>query len=127
MAHKIQVLEDGIVEIVHTGQMSINEATESRTEAAATMAEHDLRLVLADVSATDHSKSTTDLYKFNASHYEVFPSFTRLAVVIPPDPDNAKPAEFAQTVAVNRGIMMKIFLDREDAMSWLKKQRCISR
>lgn len=121
MAHKIKVLEEGIVEITHTGQMTINEATNSRNEAAAVMTDRDLKKVLADVSAAEHSTSTADMFKFNASHYEVFPPHTRLAVVIPPDPANTEPAEFAKTVAVNRGIMMRIFLDKSDAMSWLKK------
>ena len=120
MSHKIRVLEDGIVEIVHTGRMTIKEATASRKEAAAIMTGRDLRLVLADVSDTDHDESTIDLFDFNTSQYDVFPRFTQLAVVIPPDPGKLASAQFAETVAVNRGIMMKIFLYKDDAMSWLR-------
>jgi len=124
MSHKIQVHEDGIVEVVHTGRMTITEATESRTEAAAIMADRGLRLILADVSDTDHDETTLDLFNFNASHYDVFPPSTRLAVVIPPDPLKANSAQFAETVAVNRGIKMKIFLGKDDAMDWLRKHKC---
>ena len=120
MSHKIKVLEDGIVEIVHTGRMTIKEATASRQEAAAIMKSRNLRLVLADVSDTDHDQSTADLFDFNASQYDVFPHFTRLSVVIPPDAGHLSSAQFAETVAVNRGIAMKIFLNKDDAMKWLR-------
>ncbi len=120
MSHTIRLLEDGIVEIVHAGRMTIKEATASRKEAAAMMTDRKLRLVLADVSDTDHDESTIDLLDFNASQYDVFPRFTRLAVVIPPDTGKLASAQFAETVAVNRGILMKIFLGKDDAMSWLR-------
>lgn len=123
MPHTIRVLEEWLVEIVHTGHMTIKEATESRNEAGAVMTERDLRFVLADVSETDHAETTMDLYEFNASHYEVFPPGTRLAVVIPPDPGKAKSALFAETVALNRGIAMKIFLKCDEALQWLRQQR----
>lgn len=42
MPHTIRVLEDGILEIVHTGRMTIQEATESRNEAAGIMKERGL-------------------------------------------------------------------------------------
>ena len=122
MTHDIRVLDDdGIVEIVHTGRMTIVEATESRTEAAAIMFDRDLTLILADVSQTDHDENTGDLLEFNSSHYDVFPAGSRLAVVIPADPSKAESARFAETVAVNRGILMRIFLDREEALEWLRK------
>ena len=95
MSHKIRVLEDGIVEIVHTGRMTIKEATASRKEAAAIMTGRDLRLVLADVSDTDHDESTIDLFDFNTSQYDVFPRFTQLAVVIPPDPGKSATTRIA--------------------------------
>ncbi|MFC1573518.1 hypothetical protein ACFL6M_07985, partial [Candidatus Eisenbacteria bacterium] len=50
------------------------------------MKERCLHLVLAGVSQTDHDQSTADLFEFNASHYDVFPARSRLAVVIPADP-----------------------------------------
>jgi len=100
--------------------MTIKEATASRKEAAAIMKSENLRLVLADVSDTDHDESTIDLFDFNASQYDVFPRFTRLSVVIPPDAGKLSSAQFAETVAVNRGITMKIFLGKDDAMRWLR-------
>jgi len=119
MPHKIRILESGVVEIVHTGDMTIVEATASRNEAAAIMNERGLHLVLADVSQTNHDETTMDLFSFNASHYDVFPAGTRLAVVIPSDPKQAASARFAETVALNRGIAMHIFLEYDEAMSWL--------
>jgi hypothetical protein len=122
MSHTIRVLDDGILEIVHTGRMTIQEATESRNEAAGIMKERGLRYVLADVSQTDHSEATMDLYEFNASHYDVLPPRTRIAVVIPQDPAQVESARFAETVALNRGIAMKIFLEYDDAIQWLRQK-----
>jgi hypothetical protein len=125
MPHKIRILETGIVEIVHTGDMTIVEATASRNEASAIMMERDLHLVLADVSQTNHDDSTMDLLSFNASHYDVFPKNSKLAVVIPSDPSHAAPARFAETVALNRGITMRIFLEYNYAMNWLLESSTI--
>lgn len=122
MAHTIKMLDPGIVEIVHTGDIGIEHATASRIEAAAIMNERGLRLVLADVSRTNHVETPLDLLEFNATHYDVFPRGSRIAVVIPSDPEKAMPARFAETVAVNRGIAMRIFLEHSDAVRWLKQQ-----
>ena len=119
MPHQIRVLSSGVVEIVHTGAMTFVEATASREEAAALMKDRGLSLVLADVSRTDHDESTGDLHDFNSSHYDVFPTGSHLAVVIPADPSQAKSARFAETLALNRGISMRIFLEYAEAPSWL--------
>jgi hypothetical protein len=119
MAHEIEVLDSGVVKVTHSGRMTIVEASASRTEAAAIMKELGLVLILADVSQTDHDETTTDLYEFNSSHYDVFPPRSRLAVVIPPVPEQAASARFAETVALNRGIRMKIFLTCDEALMWL--------
>ena len=119
MAHKIAILDTGVIEIVHTGIITIREATASRDEASLILKERDLKLVLADVSQTIHDESTMDLFKFNASHYDVFPVGTRIAVVIPSDPTKAESAHFAETVATNRGIAMRVFLEYDDAVKWL--------
>lgn len=119
MAHKIRILEPGILEIVHTGIMTVREAHASRDEAGPILKAHGLRRVLADVSQTNHDDSTMDLFKFNSTHYDVFPRGTRIAAVIPPDPEHRESAQFAETVASNRGIAMKIFLTYEEAKNWL--------
>jgi hypothetical protein len=123
MSHDIRIHESGVVEIVHTGEMTIKEATESRDEAGAIMNKRGLRHVLADVSQTRHSESTVDLFEFNSTHYDVFPQGTWLAVVIPPGKSQRASAEFAETVAVNRGIAMKIFMNRDSAFTWLGEQK----
>lgn len=119
MAHNIEILHSGVVVVTHSGRMTIVEATESRTEAAAIMKEQGLDLILADVSHTDHDQTTMDLFEFNASHYDVFPADSRLAVVIPSDPNQTQSARFAESVALNRGIRMRIFLTSDDALRWL--------
>lgn len=119
MPHKITLLSSDIVEIVHTGDMTVVEATASRNEAAAMMKVRGLLRILVDVSQTNHDDSTLDLMEFNASHYDVFPLGTQIAVVGPSDPDMQEIAQFAETVALNRGIAMRIFHRYDDAMNWL--------
>ena len=75
--------------------------------------------VLADISQTNYRGSTLDLFEFNSTHYTVFPAKTCLAVVIYADPHYSDSAHFAETVALNRGIIMRNFLDYEEAMNWL--------
>jgi hypothetical protein len=60
-----------------------------------------------------------ELYEINKNHADLFPVGTKHAVII--SQTTAKPGdeEFVENVAVNRGVHLKIFEDKEDAMGWL--------
>jgi hypothetical protein len=123
MPYRIKVLETGVVEIVHTGSLTIREATQSRLEAGKIMKKQGLRHVLADVSRTAYQQTTMDMMDFNSSHYEVYPLGSRLAVIVSPDPEKVASARFSETVAINRGIAMRIFLKYDDGLTWLTQNQ----
>lgn len=121
MPYEIIAREDGILEVVHTGEMSMDVAALSRRESGAIMTEQNLRQILVDIRQTHFAEpDMVDVFEFNASYYEDFPPFSRVACLIPVNPEIDHVAEFAQTVAMNRGIMFRLFHASEDAVRWLK-------
>ena len=119
--YSMEIIEDRIVEVFFTGAMDFDEARASRVETAALMKSHCLERTLVDMSETvSPSPGTYDVFDFNASHYEVFPPGSRVAVVIPPRSDMKQQAAFGETVAQNRGTLMRIFVEREPALAWLR-------
>lgn len=115
------MLEDGIVEVVHTGKMSQEDAEQARLKAAALCAEHGASLLLADLSAAVIPDDPAGLFEFNASHYDVLPAGTRIATVVSPATDPAGVLPFGETVAYNRGILLGLFPDRTQALAWLSQ------
>ncbi len=100
----------------------MEEAVASRAEAGSVMSKQALTRVLIDISGATIAKlpNTVSLVDFNASYYDVLPVGSNIACVIPADKNIVTDAKFAETVALNRGISMKICLDRDSALDWLK-------
>lgn len=61
---------------------------------------------------------TDEVFEFSAGHADAFPRGTRIAIVAP-EGRLAEFAEFAVTVARNRGFVMQGFRDVEAANRWL--------
>ena len=88
---------------------------------AAIMFEQGLRRVLVDIREAAIDDSAVDLLEFNSSHYDVLPRGCRIGVVAHLDATSAPACRFAETVAFNRGIAMRVFTDDEEALAWLTR------
>lgn len=124
MTYHIRSLGDGILEVIHTDELTMEEASESRQRSGRMMAAQGLVRVLVDVSAAviKELPDTMALFDFNVSYYHAFPLGSSIACVVSPDKRVVDEAEFAETIALNRGITMRIFTDRDAAIAWLKDQ-----
>jgi hypothetical protein len=119
MSYEIRVSETSVVEVVHTGRMLEEEVNRAREELSQIMSEGEYRLLLADISNASIEGSTSSVYRFNASHYGSLPGGTRIAVLASGSSANSETLRFCENVAVNRGVLMRMFQSRDDAMAWL--------
>jgi hypothetical protein len=123
MSYTIRIIEKAVVEIVHVGDFGSDEARRARDEAAELMFAEKLNRILADISKAKVRDSTLGLFRFNATHYDVLPRNTRIATLLVLDTLDPSLAEFSETVALNRGIQLRLFQDRETALKWLLKRK----
>lgn len=85
-------------------------------EVAARCQEEGLDRVLADIRKMDGNLSIIDRYDIGVAIAKVLGSRIKVAAVAPVSLINI----MAETVAVNRGAVFKIFSDIEKAKGWLK-------
>ena len=96
--------------------MDIREATEKRisiqNETGATR-------VLADASQSLDGPSTIEIYDLPDKIYPEYES--RRAFILPTNKQSKETAYFFKTAARNRGWIIELFKNREDALFWLTK------
>ncbi len=123
MSYEIGFIEPYLVQVVHRGPMYEEEVKRAREELNSTMSEGGIDLLLADISDASIEGSTSSVYRFNATHYGSLPDGTLIAVVASKSSADPETLRFCETVTVNRGILMKMFLDRDEAIAWLEEGR----
>jgi hypothetical protein len=108
-----------IVLLRHTGQLTMEDALQARAAAVPWLNEIGLWRLLADIREAELSLSLAELFSFNASHAEAFPKGTRIACVFSPDKARLEDVQFSETVAQNRGAMLRVFVQEPEALDWL--------
>lgn len=112
----IKVDEDrGIIEVCSYGTSSKENIAKAINEAQQILADRGFNKILADTTKQDAMPSKIDIFKL----FSNFPREFRTAIVLDKNQKTEKDLSFAETVGVNRGIMIKIFYDRELALQWL--------
>ena len=82
--------------------------------------EHDLFAVLLDCRSMTGNLSIMDRYRLVVYGQRMLGKVNRVALV--GRQEAVLPDRFAETVAVNRGINLKVFIDMDQAVDWLKAQ-----
>jgi hypothetical protein len=128
MAHTIKYNpEEQIIEIIAQGTVNLDEFNEIVSQGIQLAKEKECFHILGDYrNVTVVSLSTLEIYDLpkmlsgiSASTGIDASRFRRAIVVAPKD---AADAEFAETVAVNRGQNAKIFQDIDEAKKWLSEK-----
>ena len=115
----IKVYEDrGIIEIYSYAKSSKEDIAKAISEAQQIFADRGFNKILTDTSKQDAMPSTIDIFDL----FSNFPREFRTAMVLDKNQKTEKDLSFAETVAVNRGIQIKIFFDRELALQWLDEE-----
>ena len=108
------------VEVIHQGAVTLEELEGARREAADQLARHGITRLLIDGRGADISAiSDTDTFDFSAAHVSTFKELALLRIALVVHPDHAQLTRFAETVAQNRAVNLRIFFDASSARDWL--------
>lgn len=111
-----------ILETVYQGMVNPAEL-ESAVKATLTEATREpLRRFLGDCTALDGGHSLGDLYAIvSRLERSPRPPGMREAILAPYRESMAKEVRAYETMCLNRGIVVKVFLDRAEALAWLEE------
>lgn len=119
MGYQISVA-DGVLSITVRGLWTPAVAAASLVEASRTARRHAARCVLLDLHQADIRATVADVYESTKALSKAFHPATWHAVVTPPtDPGDL--GRFHETVAVNRGLQLRLFARRNEAEAWLRE------
>ena len=111
-----------IIEIVHAGRTTKADLTAGTTKAIALSKEKGIFDVLIDTTEIELAASLFDIFNLPAKQYveEALDHRIRIGLIQPKLSKEKENAEFYEIACVNRGWLVKIFLNRNDAIEWLK-------
>lgn len=116
MPDKIKINEEsGIVEIISFGAVSKRDIESSIAKTNQINEEIGINKVLVDTTEQDSMPNTFDIF----SLFSQFPRDLRVALLANQDQPTSQEILFSETVAVNRGLTVRVFKSREEALSWL--------
>ena len=121
MAVEVRFAEEaGVVEMVFVGAASPQEIDVAMTKAGAVGAEHLSNRYLVDCRQTAAGGTAFDVLAL-AEFLSSVPRgvIEREAVLLPADAAAAEQLEFFETACRNRGLDVRVFSERDEALSWL--------
>ena len=123
MSYEIKVNDAlSIIEVKHEGPVDIDEMRAAREETAKYLTDNESRRVLVDIRNATLGPTTMELFGFNASYRDLLPLDVEIAIVYSSETASREDILFVETVARNRGVLLRIFTDRNEALDWLKPQ-----
>jgi hypothetical protein len=100
------------------GDVTISELEQSRAAIKNVFKESKvLKEILVDMQKASLAVSTTEIHQFVSSHRDELPPGCLIAVIV--HPNDWATALFAETVAYNQGIYMRVFENELHAHAWL--------
>jgi hypothetical protein len=117
----VHVLQDvGVIEMVFKGSSGPKEIDAGIAEAGAAGAEHLFNRYLVDVRDQPPGGTAFDILALGEFLASLPPGIIeREAVVLPLDEGAVEDFEFFETVCRNRGMDVRVFREREEALAWL--------
>jgi hypothetical protein len=113
-AHAVD--DSAYILIEYTGKLTRKEIEAGQTSTQELLATCRYGKLLIDFTALSLWKSQDDIY-FIAESFKVCPAGAKIGLVIPKDLQWC--AEFVERLAANRGLQLKVFIDRRSARIWL--------
>ena len=118
--HEISLDEENhLIRLVVEGELTKGEGEKSIIETRALAAQNQYD-ILCDIIRATIQASTADWF-FLARNKEIYPGIPTEKTAVLINPDSRKFYKFVENVTRNVGFKIRIFLQREDAMAWLKK------
>jgi hypothetical protein len=126
MGTRVRLLDDSMcVEARYFGVVTAEDLRSAFDDAFDLMRQHDVWLILADTSELTTDPSVFALYDVAARVADADAGLARRfreAVVAPPGAQSEESARFFEDAMVNRGLVARVFTDRDAAAAWLTEQ-----
>lgn len=118
MPIKFQLIADtGYVLVNQTGEITVAEIDQARPRILELATAGGAMKILVDVRGTTNKLSTIEYFSITERTAKADLPRPRAAFVC--RPDQFGDVSFIETVAVNRGLPLKVFLSQEEALHWL--------
>jgi hypothetical protein len=108
----------GIIQIESEKTASYQDLLQQLKSLKLLAAEHNLKKVLHNATSLEYLPSVMQIHNFAAELARQTPGMMHAIIVSTQTP---KDINFIQTVAHNRGASVRVFLSRDDALSWLHR------
>lgn len=123
--HEMAFVEEVIhvgeyIYIRHENEFTRNEFEESTVSTNRLLDKHRWNRLLVDLRGITNRVPIADVYHIVTFDQKLFPH-VYIGVVFPKDRE--QDGRFAETVAENRRVKLKTFIDFEQAVDWLTKQK----
>ena len=116
----MQIRSKGDVMLVTVeGKWDKGTATQARHKTSSMATRDGFKAMLIDLRNAQVLMSVTDIVELTPYLKEDFPHGFRHALVVPDDSVLSENTRFAENLAVNNGINLRMFSDYEKAISWL--------
>lgn len=107
--------KEGIIEVVSSGVITRQDMESTRDKLQRILGEKGISRVLIDTARLRSLPSTMDLFEV----WETYSRDFKTALLVTASNPINKDIAFAETVGVNRGQIVKMFWDEEEARRWL--------
>lgn len=112
-----KVIEHKYLLLTMTGDANLEQLIQAQSEIESTLADLGWNRLLVDISQMTSKLSITQDYEFTKSFAPTIPGKRKTATIT--SPDMVEDFHFHENVAQNRGINLKVFADRQQALDWL--------
>ncbi len=117
MPYELKVNKDsGIIELISFGSVSREQVIESMEKVNRLSEETGIKRLFVDSREVDAMPNTIDQFELTSK----FPRFLKMAILIPEESELTATYKFGETVGVNRGIPIRVFVSESEAIEWLK-------
>lgn len=110
----------GLLEIIYADAVTDEDLADDRDVAERVCRKEGLKKALVDCSEVHLAPSTTTLFD-HGSYLARSPVLSRLKHAIVVSEAVAKDAHFLETISQNRGVSLRYFATRTNALKWLRK------
>jgi hypothetical protein len=116
-----QFEEEKYIELYYYGEFTISELENSKIDGNEVLSRNGWHRVLVDVTTAHAYPATVDYFDFASGLTQDAPGNIRLALVV--KEERKEIGKFFENVAVNRGLDVRCFTDRDEGLKWLLDQR----
>lgn len=119
MPDKFQINEKlGLLEITSTGIVTADDIDDSIEKSKAAFEKLGINKLIVDTTKQEKMPGTVSIHRI----FSNFPRNISLALVAERNQLTENDIIFGENVAVNRGVRMRIFYNREEAIKWLNEE-----